>query len=303
MKTLISFFVLLITVVSSSGQTSIYHPFPDSNSSWNYGYQPNMCVFGWASEEYSFILSGDTTINSQTYHKLSIPFVNFYTTGTCTQRHSPGYKGAIRQDVLNKKVFIVPPSSTTEELLYDFNLTIGDTVQGYIASNFWANDTVISMDSVQVGNDFRKRWYINFWYNIYLIEGIGSTYGLIEFSPGPAIDFDSYDLDCFMQDSETLFPDTNTYCQLITTTKDIDLLSNHVKVFPNPSRGSFSVEFSQPNDIKIITMKDLFGKIIFQEEINGQIKVNLENIKSGTYILTILDKYNRTDNRKIIICP
>ena len=77
MKNLIFLFSLLITTYSF-GQTSIYHPFPDSNSGWNYSYYQYMCMFGDAREEYSIIIAGDTTINSQTYHKLSIPYVSFY---------------------------------------------------------------------------------------------------------------------------------------------------------------------------------------------------------------------------------
>lgn len=302
MKTLISILAVLISL-NSFGQTSIYHPFPDSNSSWNYYFQQSMCVFGMASEEYSFIISGDTTINSQIYHKLSIPYVSFYTSGTCTQIHYPGYKGAIRQDVLNKKVFIVPSSSTTEELLYDFNMALGDTVQGYLASYSGSYDTVLLIDSVLVGNDYRKRWYINDWYEIYLIEGIGSTYGLLENSPGYSTDADYYNLNCYMEQEQTLYPDTNINCQLITSIKDIGTVKDQVKVFPNPSKGSFSVEFQQPKDIKFISLEDIVGNKILQEEINGQRKVYLDNIPSGTYILSILDKYQRIENIIIISCP
>ncbi len=302
MKNLIFLFSLLITNYSF-GQTSIYHPFPDSNSGWNYSYYQYMCMFGDAREEYSIIIAGDTTINSQTYHKLSIPYVSFYTSGTCTQTHFPEYKGAIRQDVLNKTVYFVPPSGSTEELLYDFNISIGDTVRGYLSSNSGTYDTVLSIDSVLVGNDFRKRWYINDWYEIYYIEGIGSTYGLLENSPGYSTDADLYNLDCFMQEEQTLYPDTNTNCQLITSTNDISFFQDQVKVFPNPSKGSFSVEFGQPKDIQGISLKDLVGNTIFHQEIKGQKKAYLDNIPYGTYILTILDKNNRTENRKIISCP
>lgn len=301
-KTLIAFLALIVAV-SSFGQTSVYHPFPDSNSSWNYYFQQSMCVFGMASEEYSYSISGDTTINSQTYHKLIIPYVSFYTSGTCTQLHYPGYKGAIRQDVFNKKVYIISPTSTTEVLLYDFNMDLGDTVQGYIASYAGLNDTVILIDSVLVGNEFRKRWYINDWYGIYLIEGIGSTYGLLENSPGYSTDANSYTLDCFMEQEQTLYPDTITNCQLITSVKDIGPVSDQVKVFPNPSRGSFSVEFLQPMDIKCISLEDIVGNRILQKETNGQRKIYLDHIPGGIYILTILDKYHRVESRMIISCP
>jgi hypothetical protein len=302
MKNLFFWFAIIITA-NSYGQTSIYHPFPDSNASWNYSFNQYMCAFGDAWEEYSYLLNGDTTINGQTYHKLSTPFVSFFTQGSCTQEHFPGYKGAIRQDIPNRKVYYVHPSSSSEALLYDFNLAIGDTIHGYLASNAGMLDTVISMDSVLVGNDFRKRWLINDWYEIYYIEGIGSTYGLLENSPGYVTDAPGYYFDCFKQDQQTLYPDTNTNCQLITSAHDISILEEPLKIFPNPSKGSFSIEFKQPKDIKGISLLSLVGNVILSAEIHDQTSICLNNIPCGIYILAILDKNNRTTNKKIISCP
>jgi hypothetical protein len=287
----------------ASAQTSFYHPFPDSSACWNFNFAQAICIFGYSFEEYSIIIEGDTTINNQTYHTLHTPYVDFFTNGTCTQINGTGYKGAIRQDIQNKKVFFIPPMSSTEQLLYDFNMGIGDTVQGCIAPNTGTYDTVIFIDSVLVGNNYRKRWFTNDWYGIYYIEGIGSTFGLIENSPGYSTDANTYGLECFMQNENALYPDTNIICQLITSTNDISIFPDQVKVFPNPSKGSFSVEFGQPKDIKGISLEDLVGNTIFQQEINGQTKVNLDNIPGGTYILTITYRNNRSSNRKIISCP
>jgi hypothetical protein len=301
MKNLIFLFSFLITVFTY-GQNSIYHPFPDSNACWNYGYYPGQCQFGDSQEFYSIMFTGDTSINNQNYHKLNTPFVLFYTSGTCTQDNIPGYKGAIRQEIPNKKVYYIPPMSSTEYLLYDFNLDIGDTVSSYIAP-FDSYDTVISIDSVLVGDNFRKRWYINDWYEIYYIEGVGSTYGLIQHSPGYVTDAPSYSLDCFLLEEQSLYPDTNANCQLITSIKKIDAFSDQVKVFPNPSKGSFSVEFNQPIDIREIYLTDLVGNIVFQKEINNEKQVNIDNLRGGTYILTIMHRNNSTAKRKIISCP
>lgn len=301
MKKLI-FLVSFVITVFTYGQTSIYHPFPDSNACWNFGYYPGQCQFGDSQEYYSIMITGDTSINGQTYHNLSTPFVLFYNSGTCTQDNFPGYKGAIRQEITNKKVYYIPPMSSTEYLLYDFNMVIGDTVKGYIAP-YSSDDTVISIDSVLVGDSFRKRWYINEWYEIYYIEGVGSTYGLLVHSPGYVTDAPSYTLDCFLQNEQSLYPDTNSNCQLITSLNNINAFSDQVKVFPNPSKGSFSVEFNQLKDIREIHLTDLVGNIVFQKEINNQKQVYIDNLLGGTYILTITDRNNRTANRKIISCP
>jgi len=160
-----------------------------------------MCfpIGGTIDSYYSVTISGDTLISSQIYHKLSTPFVQSIITGTCTPYVNSGYDGAIRQDTANRTVFYVPPSDSLEQLLYDFNMQMGDTVKGFLESFASPADTVHSIDSVLVGTNYRKRWNINPWYNIYLIEGIGSTYGLIVPSPGFIVDFADYTLTCFTQ--------------------------------------------------------------------------------------------------------
>ncbi len=89
--------LLLLATLSSlcaNGQTSVYHPFPDSNAVWNFHFQWYCFANGTADEYYSITISGDTIIGSQTYHKLSTPFVQSFSTGNCGG--SPmGYRGAI----------------------------------------------------------------------------------------------------------------------------------------------------------------------------------------------------------------
>ena len=287
----------------ASAQTSFYHPFPDSNACWNFNFSQAICIFGYSFEEYSIIIEGDTTINDQIYHTLNTPYVDFFTNGTCTQINGSGYKGAVRQDIQNKKVYYIPPLSSTEHLLYDFNMGIGDTVQGYTAPNTGTYDTVILIDSVLVGNNYRKRWFTNDWYEIYFIEGIGSTFGLIENSPGYSTDANTYGLECFMQNENALYPDTNINCQLITSTGDIEDFTNKVHVFPNPSQGSFFISFDQPDNIRKIQITDLVGNIVFQSEIKHQKQFSTEKFPAGFYLLKVSDQYNKTTSKILISCP
>ena len=56
-------------------------------------------------------LNGDTVINSLNYKKI---FENSL------------YAGALRED--NKIIYFIPGNSLTEYLLYNFNLTVGDSI-------------------------------------------------------------------------------------------------------------------------------------------------------------------------------
>jgi hypothetical protein len=300
MKKLLLLFSTLLAI-SASGQTSVYHPFPDSNAYWNFHYTL-YCFSGTSNNDYSITISGDTSINSKTYHKLATPFVESSTVGDCIDMQV-GYKGAIRQDTALRKVFYVPPTATSEQLLYDFNMLVGDTVKGFIENTPYPPDIVLSVDSVLVGSNYHKRWKINNNYPIYIIEGIGSDYGLIQKSPSNNTDFPYYILNCFNQNGQTLYPGTSTNCQLITSIITIDNTSSQIKVFPNPSNGSFTVDFDNLKNVKEIRILDLLGKIVFQKSINKQSKINIDNLPSGVYILTVIDNENKMTNKKIISSP
>lgn len=293
----------ILTALSAKSQTSVYHPFPDRNAYWNINLSQPMCFMGFAYEDYSITISGDTIINNQLYHKLTTPYVQAYITGNCTQQNFPGYQGAIRQDIINKKVFYVPPAQLTEQILYDFTLEVGDTVKGYLQTFNSTPDIVVEIDSVLIGNNYHKRWLINPCYEIYLIEGVGSTFGLLKFSLGCITDMDSYFLNCFSQEGQVLYPDTFTDCQLNTSVLNNGIISDQINIYPNPSDGSFTVDLGQPNDIKEIRLTNMIGNIVFRKQISNQNKVNIDNLPGGAYIFTIINKENRTTNRKAISCP
>ena len=248
--------------ISAGAQTSVYHPFPDSNAVWNFNYGwiwgCGPPLYNFLYESYSCVMNGDTTISSQQYHKLYIPFVESNCSGAPAS-HATGYMGCVRQDTILRKVFFVYPNSTVDSLLYDFTLQVGDTVKGVIECCAATTDTVQSIDSVLVGNYYRKRWNINFGYNIYLIEGIGSTFGLIERSPGNITDGPGYTLSCFTQNGFTLYPDTTTICNLITGMINISDENIFLNLSPNPATTQLAIGNGQ-RTIKEIEIYDVLGR-------------------------------------------
>lgn len=305
MRKILLLFSALLTLFAH-GQTSVYHSFPDSNAIWNFestkGCGQNFDTWGYL---YSYVITEDTIIKNNTYHKLNVPIEVIVSNGQCDTTGTwtnPGhYAGVIRQDIPNKKVFFIPPTDTTEQLLYDFNMQIGDTVKGYIENTTFPKDRVLSIDSVLVGGNYRKRWSINSYYNIYFIEGIGSTYSLIERSPGSVSDNAVNIISCFSQNGSTLYPNNSTNCSLITSVNCTDKISNKIKISPNPSNGSFTVDFDQ--SITEISLTDLLGNIILKHQPSNQTKFKVDNLSSGTYLLTATDRDGKTTNKKVISCP
>ena len=256
---------------------------------------------GNSNENYSITISGDTIIQSQTYHKLIIPFVKSNNSGVCDFT-TIGYKGAFRQDKINKKVFFIPPTENTEQLLYDFTLQVGDTVKGFLNLNLDQPDTIKSIDSVLVGNIYRKRWNTNSCYKINLIEGIGSTYGLIIPSPGCRTDFPDYSIICFQQYKISIYPETAINCDLINSVKPIETNSTQIKIYSNKQSGSFTITFDNA-DIVEIKLIDLSGKVIFVRSTKNEKTIIISNLQSGLYILTGKDRTNRLITKKLIRYP
>ncbi|MBC7864853.1 MAG: T9SS type A sorting domain-containing protein [Bacteroidia bacterium] len=293
------FYFLLLLNLFVKAQTSVYHPMPDSNAVWNIHYVQYCFVNGMGDEYYSITISGDTLINGQVYHKFFTPYVQSFSTGTCGF-NSLGYNGAYRDDTLQKKIFYIPPSDTTEQLLYDFTMQVGDTLKGFLKSGSfsWATDTVQSVDSVLIGGSYRKRININNWYNVSLIEGVGSIYGLIIPSPGYITDMPSFDLTCFTQNGQALYPNTSINCQLITSENSIDKDLPEVKIFPNPSNGSFAIDFGK-TCFKEIWLTDICGRLICFQKTTNQTLIYINDLPNGTYILRLDGENNIPVYRKI----
>ncbi len=95
---------------------------------------------------------------------------------------------------------------------------------------------------------------------------------------------------------------TKTYTPLRTNHLN---LSNFA-LYPNPSKGQFNIQFSSQseNDVTIF-VHDLLGRKVFENNYNKTSSnfnkdIQLKNVTSGVYLLTIVDG-NRKEEKKIII--
>lgn len=71
-----------------------------------------------------------------------------------------------------------------------------------------------------------------------------------------------------------------------------------ISIYPNPSTGLFTVKSNYSGIIEVL---DLTGKIIYKNNINGQLNIDLNDRNSGLYILKMTDEFNRTSTHKVII--
>ena len=274
MKKLLLLFILSANSVFA--QTNVYHPFPDSNAIWNIHWN---CFFGTGEAWFSYYIDGDTTIGNLVYQKMMRgPVVS---TGTCGTGGYP-YLGAFREDTVAKKVYHIHPFESMEMLHLDFNLQVGDTFPD--AMQFPCSSTVQAIDSVLIGTNYRKRWTLAS--SAQIIEGIGSTWGLME-PPCDVIDFPATTLTCFSQNGQTLYPDTTFNCLFIDDVESIDGIKNSLVIFPNPAREKFAVcsfQFPVNSHLKIF---NTLGEIIYSTPLKDPIEINCGHFPRGIYFVEV----------------
>lgn len=85
-------------------------------------------------------------------------------------------------------------------------------------------------------------------------------------------------------------------CDFITSIKSMEIDSNQANVFPNPSKGSFTLVIENTINAIEIQLTDLFGNLVLQKHFENQSIITLNTPVSGTFILKIIQK------DKIILC-
>jgi hypothetical protein len=70
-----------------------------------------------------------------------------------------------------------------------------------------------------------------------------------------------------------------------------DDLSNGVKLYPNPTNGSFQIEFIGNSEFEILRVFDNLGRLIYQTSVRNQpTAIDLQNEPSGTYRVELIGK-------------
>jgi hypothetical protein len=305
-------FLLLLLSFYSKGQTNVYHPFPDSNAVWNVVIRES-CInpSDYCEQLYSYIITGDTIIGSNNYHKLSVPIVERVATGltclNCTGFWPGGGAGFIRQDIPAKKVYFIESGNSVEQLLYDFNMQVGDTVGGYIEpSACISNPSVVaSIDSILIGSSYRKRWDLTGGHYEYLIEGMGLTFGIgtiVNFlgkSDCGFIDASGPSLICFTQNDTIQYHPLSSYaCEVITGTKNISEDNISLIISPNPAHNKLNIECKLQNaELKIY---DIMGREVLEEKIHSSLSTFNFQLLEGVYFVRVSDG-SKTAVQKLVV--
>jgi hypothetical protein len=201
-----------------------------------------------------------------------------------------------------------------EGLVYDFNLTTGDTVLINNPMGFVPIEMLVSsIDSVFVEpeNKFRKRYSLlenNFYFTEeYWIEGIGSMAGITHSSWDITLltGGDDFTLLCYFEEDTLKYKDFNyTSCFYgIVNIKDSEF-SNKVKLYPNPIRKNsiLHIDFPIYNDL-IIRIYNSSGLLIEEQNIKpkAEFQINSDKYRKGMYYYQVINDNKTVFTEKFIV--
>lgn len=290
MKIIISFAFYFSTMYLVSQN---YIPFPNINDSISWYHAESYWDAGQEgyTNRYFLHFSDTVTLNGKVYKVLLRTNEAFAENGSV--------EAYIRED--SQKVYtIYPPIGTTEYLLYDFNLNIGDT---FVVKNFKSLSPINSfqhiltnIDTLMLNDSILRRKFIFDNLNYSFVEGLGnvdaSNSGLFETWGGTYLDYASW-VNCITTPNKIIysvpFNDLDCYTLPPVSVKNINSNASF-HIYPNPNKSDLLFLDNSYNISRAI-ITSLSGKIILEKKLEKQNQINISILSKGIYFILL-----ETDN-------
>jgi len=287
---LLVFVIIWISALKLSAQVSEYIPMLTRENQWNelitYSYDPHNPNF---KRTHINKVSSDTLINGNGYFKLIETKDEFASIWL--------ENGYIREEIENRKVYYMRPDNP-EQLLYDFDAQVGDTILTYYFENYHLFVEVESVNEVFIGGKLRKQmkvistsyWDIGKTYkmNHIWIEGIGNTDGLLRsMESDDPNGSPNISLLCFFQNEELIYKhDTSVSdCFVWGNINGLQLINNNsMRIYPNPANDRLVISDSEQT-ISSIEIFDVLGQKNHGQSFGNTIDIS--PFSKGLYILKI----------------
>ncbi len=267
----------------ANSQASLYHPFPTTNTSWEYRYYND---FHQPTGIGGYWINGDTTISNLNYMRI----YGCGASGWCNS-------GSIRDS--GKVIYFIPDTGSIEYVLYDFNLNLGDTLfNSFNDSSGYPAVYVIDVDSVLCSDGFHRR----LWFNTFdrWIEGIGSTTYL--FAPTSYMGLSGNDeLQCKSTDSGFHYPNSISGC--IVSSNEPTRYKSTIKISPNPFHGSSTILIPSGYEKAELRIYNTLGQLKchqWTEANETRFQLDQGELKEGIYLLQIISREKHSSVKFII---
>ena len=276
--------IALVYCTSISFAQSNFH-FADTSAQWNI-LSASSCVGIPCLYINTFIYAagGDTVIDNVSYQIINN-----------VDRIFPD--SYIRKDS-TEKVFIRNRSTNADELLYDFNLMVGDSIY----YNYNKKCRVDMIDTVMLDRP-RKRMHVEFFnHRDIFIEGIGAIYTSF-LSPGlnrEEVDGPDENLLCFYENGNLVFKDSiyNVYaspsdtleihCYIDSSWVGINeeqTTSKQLIIIPHPVAHQSFIVLDKTYEHIYFKVFDITGKLIIDEKYSttDRLPINKTNMGNGNF--------------------
>ncbi len=308
------FLLLTISLFSFATKAQLTADFPDSNYYWNeyhaYYYEDINYI---VSDEGVIYDNGDSIFQGKTYRKLfyKVLFRNDWNPPQYEYRKDTILIGLIRNDKLNKKVFFVrfyEYKDSTEHLLFDFGLNVGDRYPRNFQNSYSAtpgsDSLVVKIDTILDPYSIKRAVYIldtNFMGTSPIIQGIGCIQGLLINTLYLPFEH-SYDfMSCIhLGNGKSLSFNSpmNPYmdslnCNFFQFSSIERNKAKNISIFPNPVTSTFTINI--PDEETTFTLINTLGQ---SQEIKGvrennSWKFEIGYLQNGIYFLnTVSAKHN-----------
>lgn len=183
----------------------------------------------------------------------------------------------------NGKWYVITQRSNQEALLHDFELTMGDTAVSYCRTP----QIVDSISEIRIDGERRKVFHFRENSLNYLIEGIGTNWGMLR-QPCNEIAFEAGSrLYCIEENGDVLKIDSMGVCHIQTSIQDER--ESEMKIIQNPIEDFLILDNSVQYTSKVkVTVCEIGGIRIYEAELNiglGRTQIPLEFLPSGIYLV------------------
>ncbi len=248
--------------------------FGDTSTTWDiieHGYCDAVC-------SQTTIVSGDTTIGANSYKIIS------------------GLPGFVREDTVQGKAWFYDTYNSTEYLVMDLSLNLGDTFYVYNFSNIsspFIVDSVYFVSSIKHVRLNASTTICGYSEKITFIEGSGTTASFNYQRDLNGNSVTSYML-CQHKDNvkvvgNILFMDSCYICSV--GINEYNSAISSVNIFPNPILDELTVERKNISldNLQFSLYNSLGEKIIIQKLLNLLTTINVSSLHSGFYIVEVSD--------------
>lgn len=321
----IKFFITALTFLAyqyANAQQYSYVPFPKNNTVWIQQYHLNRDS---VLNINIIVTSEDTFMYQRNYKKV------FTFSTPSFQQANASFLGGIREDSL-KRVFYIGKSflykspavsnDSTEILLYNFSVNIGDTLQVEDYPNLIDDSLVVrSIDTIILGNQTRRLikiglptadfpeeifTYVTWLEGVGKLNNFGCDYGgvLSGNSDRVLTDLRRFSLHFLISGNDTIYTSsTNNGCYGYVGIFNPEAKITTATIFPNPTNTELTI-FTTNSSIKTVKLYNLTGQLVLEQNLlntpQNQSNIDVSLLKIGLYNCVVELANGSTSTQRLI---